>query len=165
MSSVRWQGFMTSTHLLLLPILGHRAKYRGMEVGGGGWRVQGGEISWKEREVIAFRGSQYSRKHNPIQLTIKQDEKLSRPHPSKINQSKCMWDLISLWRQLTVRFPSVVRPKRLCEKLSSPFMFIKFSLLINIVVFKLLFRTQVVLQRWPETNPPQCPPLLRKSIQ
>lgn len=56
-SSVRWYGFTTSTHLPFLPILGHCAKYKGMKVPGGGWRIEGGEIPWKERDVTAFKGS------------------------------------------------------------------------------------------------------------
>ena len=74
----------------------------------GGWRVEGGVIAWKERDVTAFKGSQPSRIHNAIQLTIKQDGKLSGPHPGKVNQSRCIWNLISLWRHLIVTsFPSV----------------------------------------------------------
>lgn len=43
---------MTSTHLLLRPILGYCAKYRGMEVDGGGWRVEGKERYCEKKEMV-----------------------------------------------------------------------------------------------------------------
>lgn len=50
---------MTSTHLLLCPILEYCAKYRGMEVDGGGWRVEGRERYHEKKEMV-----QLSRVHN-----------------------------------------------------------------------------------------------------